>query len=292
MTGARRPSFKPLPPNRKPRGRDPMDFKAFRERLKSFRKKLKWLDPFTYVDLFVMPRVNPGNDKLVSWAVYVFFAFLFAFTLYNGLGLLLGTPSPMVIVVSGSMEPVFFRGDVIVLVGAGPEQVRAQELVLDLPLQGVPARSYLQSRCSGNAFDSASLVPCESFLALLAQRRAKDTDFSVKELRFSDGQALELNREGDVIVYFSQALQEPIIHRVIAKLRARDGVYFLTKGDSAHNPLIDQETHITQYAVPASEVQGKMVLRVPFLGWVKLLVFDVPKNLVSGCYVNGRCPFP
>ena len=91
---------------------------------------------------------------------------------------------------------------------------------------------------------------------------------------------------------FSQALQEPIIHRVIAKLRARDGVYFLTKGDSAHNPLIDQETHITQYAVPASEVQGKMVLRVPFLGWVKLLVFDVPKNLVSGCYVNGRCPFP
>ena len=268
-----------------------MDFKVLKERLKGLPAATKWLDPFTYVDLYVMPRVNPSNSQVVAWAVYLVFAFLFAFILYTGLGLLLGTASPMVIVVSGSMEPFFYRGDVILLVGASPDQIRVQEITLKrTTLDKIRSRDYVESHCFGEPF--RELLPCDSYLALLAQRKISDTDFAVKELRFADGQTLRLDKEGDVLVYFSEALQQPIIHRAVAKLKAGDGVYFLTKGDSVHNPLIDQETHIIQSALPAREVQGKMVFKIPLLGYVKLLLFDVPRNLLTGCYFSGKCPFP
>ena len=79
--------------------------------LKEIREKLKWLDPFTYVDLYIMPRVNPKDSEAISWVVYLASAFLFAWLIYTGLGLAFGTQSPMMIVVSGSMEPLYNRGD-------------------------------------------------------------------------------------------------------------------------------------------------------------------------------------
>ncbi len=262
--------------------------------LARLRELLKWLDPFTYVDLYVLPRVNPSNDKLTSWAVYILFAFLFAYALYNGAGLLLGTPSPMVIVVSGSMEPFFYRGDVILLAGAQPTQIAAPEVeVKRTTLRNVRTQDYVQSYCLGQPFNE--LVPCSAYLSLLLQGRARDTDFSVQELRFAggnDGTRLLIQKTGDVVVYFSRALQQPIIHRAVARLKADDGYYFLTKGDSVHNPLIDQETQIVQAAIPAEEIQGKMFFRIPLLGYVKLLIFDVPVRLLSGCYSTGACTFP
>ena len=38
-----------------------------------------------------------------------------ALMLWKGLGLVLGTESPIVVVLSGSMEPAFYRGDMILL---------------------------------------------------------------------------------------------------------------------------------------------------------------------------------
>ena len=38
-----------------------------------------------------------------------------AFTLWKGLGIFTDSPSPIVVVLSGSMEPVFHRGDLLVL---------------------------------------------------------------------------------------------------------------------------------------------------------------------------------
>ena len=71
--------------------------------LKKIREKLKWLDPFTYADMYIMPRVNPENSVLKANIVYIVFAFISAWLLYTGLGLILGTPNPLVIVVNGSI---------------------------------------------------------------------------------------------------------------------------------------------------------------------------------------------
>ena len=101
-----------------------LTFMSFRDQWRSFREKLKWLDPFTYVDLWVMPKINPNKNKAVEWIVYIVFAFIFALALYTILGLLLQTRSPMVIVLSGSMEPTMYRGDVVVLTGVAPENIK------------------------------------------------------------------------------------------------------------------------------------------------------------------------
>ncbi|NJE85340.1 signal peptidase I [Thermococcus sp. CX2] len=52
--------------------------------------------------------------KDVAW---ILIALIAVFALQFGLKVILHTESPLVIVVSGSMEPVFYRGDVVLLKG-------------------------------------------------------------------------------------------------------------------------------------------------------------------------------
>jgi len=52
--------------------------------------------------------------KDVAWVIV---ALIVVFTLQYGLKVALHTDTPLVIVVSGSMEPVFYRGDVVLLKG-------------------------------------------------------------------------------------------------------------------------------------------------------------------------------
>ncbi|MEK6902773.1 MAG: hypothetical protein AABX02_04275, partial [archaeon] len=99
----------------------------------SKEKKSIWtkLDPFTYVDELIMPRVNPWNNEILSWIIYIIFSFIFAFALYTLFGFILQTASPLVIVVSGSMLPTMARGDVVVLHGVQGVDVYAPEVILD-----------------------------------------------------------------------------------------------------------------------------------------------------------------
>ena len=104
--------------------------------LKKIKERLNWLkylDPFYYVDTYVVPKVNPENIEWINWVIYVVSALFFAWLIYSLLGFLLATASPMVIVVSGSMEPVLYRGDVVVMQGASPENLVAESTTLRLP---------------------------------------------------------------------------------------------------------------------------------------------------------------
>ncbi|ASJ05408.1 MULTISPECIES: signal peptidase I [Thermococcus] len=61
-----------------------------------------------------------------SWKkdlAWVLIALLAVFTLQTGLKVALHTDSPLVIVVSESMEPVFYRGDVVLLKGINEENI-------------------------------------------------------------------------------------------------------------------------------------------------------------------------
>jgi signal peptidase len=57
----------------------------------------------------------------------------FALIIFSALGLVFGTGSPMMIVVSASMEPLYHRGDIIFLHGATAENIEGTEVGLDLP---------------------------------------------------------------------------------------------------------------------------------------------------------------
>ncbi len=73
---------------------------------------------------------------------------------------------------------------------------------------------------------------------------------------------------GDVIVYRSMSGANPIIHRVVSIENQTNEFYFRTKGDA--NSALD--------ANPVTEDQikdtGKAIIRIPYLGWVKIIFTD------------------
>jgi len=111
-------------------------------------------------------------------------------------------------------------------------------------------------------------------------------------VRFSNGQTVRLSKQGEIIVYNSTRTSEPIIHRAVVKIKSEGKTFALTKGDSLLNPLIDQQAGITNGAIRQGQVQGKAVFQIPFLGYVKLLVFDDIPALIFGCRNPMGCPLP
>jgi signal peptidase len=79
---------------------------------------------------------------------------------------------------------------------------------------------------------------------------------------------------GDIIV-FNGNRKDPIIHRIVKKMQDNGKIYFQTKGDnnadSIKNNLLD-ETNLKE-----DVVIGKVVLRVPLLGYIKIWFVELLK---------------
>ena len=242
-----------------------------------FLKKLEWLDPFHYVDLFIIPRVKKVTDsELVEGIVNVVFALVFAALLYFILGLAFGTASPLVIVYSESMENTFFRGDVMGLTKVNLEMNFGDVIVLNENIKDTPVEKYLTA---------------EYFSGV---------NSPVTKIIFNDGQEVIPTTEGSVVVYPSYPYGLPIIHRAIVKIKANDGTFLLTKGDNKiTNFTFDQDCGeidmlrlrpktigkgcITFFAIPIEDVQGVAFFRIPVVGCVKLwLVDDLASLLTTG----------
>ncbi|MFH1664301.1 MAG: hypothetical protein ABH986_05890 [archaeon] len=246
---------------------------------------LKWLDPFTYLEIALRKyhpkKTNPSfSDEAIDSIVYVVSALVFALLLYSALGFLLNTSSPMVIVSSSSMVPEMYRGDIIVLYGE--KNIKAEEVNFNGTISGKMYSEY------GKTTPYPLNITTDSFAG------TKIISFiESKELEIGS-QKIPLTTEGDVIVYFSPYSNKEIIHRTVAKINASDGVFFLTKGDA--NPVIDQECVsgreilgyetflgcITKNAVSEKEIYGKAVFKIPLLGCAKLWVFDDLPSIIFG----------
>jgi signal peptidase I len=257
-----------------------------KERYNSFKKKfsfLKWLDPFTYVEI-LLRKVHPKKenpsffDEAVDSVVYVVSALIFAFLIYVALGLILNTSAPMVIVSSSSMVPEMYRGDIIVLYG--DKNIKAREIDFNGFIRGKMYYEY------GKTFPEP-----EEFIDPFTGRTLIKLS-EAKEIQIGK-ERVPITKNGDIIVYFSSHAGKDIIHRAITKINARDGVFFITKGDA--NPLIDQDcievknyygekvySCISKYAVPLEGIKGKAVFKIPLLGCVKLWVFDDIPSLLLG----------
>ena len=116
-----------------------------------------------------------------------------AFILYHSMAFALDTPSPMTSVVSDSMVPTFYKGDMLIVRGS------------------------------------------EDYLV------------------------------GEIVVYENPKTKLPIVHRII---NITEEGYYITKGDN--NPVADPG-YITEGPIPKEVIQGKVILTIPYLGWVKIL---------------------
>ena len=79
-------------------------------------------------------------------------------------------------------------------------------------------------------------------------------------------------KTGDVIVFMA-GRPDPIIHRVV-EIKNNEGAFvFQTKGDHNQQQIVSSwldETNIAQ-----NGIVGKAVLRVPYLGWVKIGAVEI-----------------
>jgi len=268
--------------------------------LSALRQKmslLKWLDPFTYSDLF-LDRIGKKDDKIISWAAYLFTAALSAFVLYNLFALVLGTRFPGVIVLSGSMEPLFYRGDIIIMQGVQAEALQGARVRFNGSIKGMPLSYYAQTYCSRQ--DGSETKPCEEFKEDYSNGKILLQEFTAKKIIFNNGEELEITAAGDIVIYHGYVYNwaagsqsfEPIIHRVVAIIEAEDGLFVLTKGDSRFNSFIDQETGIAPSAVPVRELEGRLVAIIPKLGYVKLILLDDIPCIALSPFTGRSCPFP
>jgi len=179
------------------------------------------------------------EDSIYSWIANVLIAFvIIKYLLYPGLGLVLGTPAPIVAVVSGSMEH-----------------------------EGSFDEFWSKGMCC-NARCSGKLVQGEYYENInISRDDFREFDF-VNGFNMGDIMVLasaESAQKGDVLVYLVPRRPDPIIHRIVDIKQTSQGKVFTTKGD--HNCDIGS----FERNIPEERVIGKAVWRVPFLGWVKIL---------------------
>lgn len=186
-----------------------------------------------------------SREWLLHNAKEIAVSFAAAVAIWLALGFLLSTSAPLDVVTSCSMVPALQRGDLIVLQGVPPQAIIAPEINVSAMPTFLPERGNCIFEINGGRMPSLC------------------TDAAL-----IDGKRIEANLSNDILIYDEPARGQ-IIHRVFAKLRSPGGYFFLTKGDN--NNAIDQEAAIS----PVSEkrVKGRVLLRIPYIGYVKLLAF-------------------
>jgi signal peptidase I len=211
----------------------------FKPKIKNYAKKF-W--HFFWVD-----------ESIWSWILNIIVAFvLIKFIVYPLLGLMLGTSYPIVAVVSESMEHGLHEK---VICGQHFDEFKY-------------SFDNYWNAC-GNWYDSVDISKNEF------------QQFPFKN-GFEKGDVIILWRAeptkisvGDVIVFQGNKPQ-PIIHRVV-KLWPEDGnYYFQTKGD--HNSA-SITGNLGETKISRERIYGKGIIRLPYLGWVKILFVDAMKPL-------------
>ncbi len=217
---------------------------------------LQRLDPFFWFDKFwfrYVGRPKTAGEEAVYFIAEVFYAILVAYLMYLLLGLILHTPRPAVIVASQSMEPTLWPGDIAIVEGVLPSDIKAPEVDVNAKLRDTPL----------------DRTPIK-----VLREGVKTVGFLV------NGKKISLERNGDIIVYYNDVYRKDIIHRAVLKIKAADGWFFLTKGDNeATNPAIDEDCDvglcIYPYPVPADHVLGKVIFVIPRIGIIKLWIAEL-----------------
>lgn len=192
------------------------------------------------------------DNSIWSWIVNISLAFvLIKFIVYPGLGFLLQTSHPVVAVVSESMEHNS---------GFDDWWERANKWYIDNDIKKEDFENFPLK----NGFNKGDIM-------VLKGKKAENIMI------------------GDVVVFWS-AKRDPIIHRVVKRWQDKGAYYFQTKGDNYKtNPVSIKSTFLDETRVSEEQIVGNAVLRIPLLGYIKILFVDVivnPLKLIYGTLVQ------
>ncbi|MFN7991167.1 MAG: hypothetical protein U0R44_03335 [Candidatus Micrarchaeia archaeon] len=258
--------------------------------------------------IFVGMEVKDGAEKH-GWkheVVDTVIALLVAVMIWFGLSFVLNTGSPVSGVVSCSMLPNLQRGDFVVVQGAVP---KAYELnMTGDELDSLSSRSFV-SYPGGNLSTDGSIFAyclrnrntdaCKAFISNPESVREEKGAFTYRyercNITYSSGSSATepclksvifkgkeylTDFSNDIVVYqplpgdlFS--LVGDIVHRVLFRINAGGKTYYLTRGDN--NPVLDLQVYdyaggVGNHPVPAERLRGKVIARIPYLGYFKLFI--------------------
>ncbi len=81
----------------------------------------------------------------------------------------------------------------------------------------------------------------------------------------------------DIIVYKNPNGRTPIVHRIVEKQEINGTLYFKTKGDG-NGPIVwpnipnNYDNIPDSKGVPQNLIEGKVILRIPWFGWITLFM--------------------
>jgi signal peptidase I len=193
------------------------------------------------------------SDSTWSWFANIILAFiLIKFILYPLLGFIFVTPYPIVAVISESME----------------QGLSNQRLC------GEPFDDFKESfdnywQTCGEWYENNDITK-EQF-----QKFPFKNGFNKGDIVIVWGSKPKNLEIGDVLI-FQGSKPQPIIHRIVNKWQENNQYYFQTKGDHNKGSITGffGETKINE-----KRILGKGLLRIPYLGWIKIIFVQAVKPL-------------
>ncbi len=193
------------------------------------------------------------EDTIWSWLANIMIAFLLIrFLVYPLFGIILGTSFPIVAVVSESMEHGLHEG---YLCG---QQFTVYRESFD---------NYWQ--VCGSWYENNGIMP----------RQFQEFPFPGG---FNKGDVIILWRAhaeniavGDILIFQGNRPQ-PIIHRIVRMWEEDNFTYYQTKGDHNSDSI---SSGLGEIKIGEERIYGKGVLRIPYLGWVKILFVEAVRPL-------------
>jgi len=201
------------------------------------------------------------DNSIWSWIVNVILAFvLIKFLIYPGLGFAFGTSHPVVAVVSSSMEH-----------------------------EGMDYDEFWAE--TGKWYEENMGITKEEF-----RKYPFSSGFSKGDIMVLVGVSPDKIKKGDILVFWNQENNPnayPIIHRVTGFVETeKNGFFYQTKGD---NPITNKEPIdfcnstgcIDEKNIHENQAIGKAVLRIPFIGNLKIWFVDFLHMVGVGTTVDG-----
>lgn len=196
-----------------------------------------------------------SDDSISSYLVFLALAFiLLKFLIFPVISLGLNTSYPIVAIVSGSMEH-----DVT------GHQICGKTLNEDKSLDFNKYWHYC-----GDYYEKEFNISKQEFSEF-----PYSEGLNIGDVMILYGKEPTEIKKGDVIVFKPQnemfyQSKGPVIHRVVKKWKEDGEYYFRTKGD--HNK-VSQERF--EAKIPAEDIFGASVLRIPYIGMVKVVFVKI-----------------
>ena len=209
-----------------------------------------------------------NDDSITSYILSLLFAFvIIKFIFFPTLGFILNNDFPIVAIVSGSMEHKIVDHRI------------CDKYIVDLSSKSLSYDSWW-GFC-GDFYKNSEFN--------LDKQKFKNFEYSnglnIGDVMILYGKNPKNIEVGEVIVFKPQDKLPngeslffknygPVIHRVIKKWEVNNTIYFQTKGD--HNPLSKNRF---EQNIPQDDVIGVSILRIPYIGYVKLVFNNLLKIL-------------